>query len=82
MVEGSAEIKKQIFYFFRSHWTTHLGREGPLQGSQPDYYISDEENEIMTHLVSAMEVWEALWSLEKDKVLGPDSFSPHFFHRY
>ena len=44
-----------------------------------DSIISDTNNEFLTSLVTGDEIKNAVFDLDLDKSLGPDSFPPFFF---
>ena len=79
MVEDNEEVRDLILQLFRSHWTTPWNGDDNLQGSHPTCSISDEKNIALTHILSAIEMCQALWSLDEDKISGRMAFLPSSF---
>lgn len=80
MVYKEGDIAKVIVSYFNSLFTSTEGERIDTVNFSLKPIISEETNQKLIAIPSALEIQEALFSIHADKAPGPDGFSASFYH--
>ena len=80
MVYKEGDIAKVIVSYFNSLFTSTEGERIDTVNFALKPIISEETNQKLIVIPSALEIREAIFSIHADKAPGPDGFSASFYH--
>lgn len=80
MVFKEEDIAKVIVSYFDGLFTSTEGDRADTVNLALRPVISEEVNEKLIEIPSALEIREALFAIHADKAPGPDGFSASFYH--